>query len=1130
MNKKKLAKNAAVALGFVGLAIAAPHLIPVIALASKDYFGGIFSSLFGDKDTQDSLGKIGVNVLAGVLTNLGSSAAEKIPGALSSEHSFHLETALATTYLESLDALSLKIKAQSDGTLLEQSESVFPLLKARIERALNEKNLDLLFPVQDEVSAQGVPTVRAFANRLSAEDLTLSLADADKMKAMIADDIEITLRRWLNEERAYQGGSLGLGPDVQLPEPLRSYLREELLLELPQRMGEVVKRDDFNKSWLAFQQAHLQAVLHSVRSIEGSHGALVRKVEEVAGLSRLVEEIAIKLSDFLSNARLPQDALGELLAQYREDLAALEGSLYRKIDESTERLSREGGESERRLSAQLREGEEKILSAIQSGRIVIPPTRLHQLPPPSRDFVGREEELNKLLGQARNGVTISGLQGMGGVGKTALALKLADILKADYPDAQFYLDLKGVSPRDKSGFSQDPLDSGDVMWHVISSYNPEAKRPESEEELRAVYYSLLEGKKALLLLDNAKGAEQIEPSMPPVTCFVIATSRQHFALTGMYDLNLEKMSPADAEKLLLKIAPRIGEHAGQIARQCDYLPLALELAAKALVKARTLAPTDLIRQLQDRQKRLGLVEASFSLSYDLLSEEQQRLWRYLAVFPETFDEQAASTLWGVDADGSKDMLAELDGYSLLEWNEATRRFRLHDLARDFADVRLSEQDRETAQRNHAKHYLQVLALANQLYQQGYDSVTQGLALLDLERVNIEAGHAWAANIFEHDSEAASLSVKYAISGRHILGLRQHPNEFIQWYELALGAARKIGARKEEGDCLDSLGLAYSRKGESLMALLYHEQALEIARELNDQKGMEISLGNIGSVYKELSDYRKAIDYHEQAMIIAREIGNRKGEGANLNNMANAYAELGYVNKAIEYLEQALAIAHETGDRRGESIRLSNLGSTYTDIGEYEKAIQCHERSLAISREIGDRRGESQDLGNIGLVYAELGKFDKAAEYHLQALAIARELEDKNGESSDLGNLGAAYLRLGRVEEAMDCFERSIAIARETGNRQNVLTQLGNMGVAYSQTGQAEKGIELINQAVAIAREIGSREGEGNQLGNLGEIYSLMGDTDKAIEFYKAALIIFEEIGSPSKNVVRQSIETLLEEK
>lgn len=121
---------------------------------------------------------------------------------------------------------------------------------------------------------------------------------------------------------------------------------------------------------------------------------------------------------------------------------------------------------------------------------------LHQLPAPPRDFTGRREEIDELLREMENGVSISGLHGMGGVGKTALALKLADILKDRYPDAQFYLDLKGVSER--------ALSPADAMAHICRAYHPEAKLPDQEAELSAIYNSVLHGKSALLLMDNAK--------------------------------------------------------------------------------------------------------------------------------------------------------------------------------------------------------------------------------------------------------------------------------------------------------------------------------------------------------------------------------------------------------------------------------------------------------------------------------------------------------------------------------------------------------------------------------------------------------------------------------------------------
>src|SRR6185369_9394199 len=198
-----------------------------------------------------------------------------------------------------------------------------------------------------------------------------------------------------------------------------------------------------------------------------------------------------------------------------------------------------------------------------------------QVPPPPGDFTGREDEQRELLAAIeQGGLTISGLQGMGGIGKTALALKLVEQLKPRYPDAQLYLDLKGASAQ--------PLPAAEALAHVIRSYHPAAKLPESETDLRGLYLSVLEGQRALLLMDNAAGAAQVEPLIPPAGCLLLVTSRRHFILPGLAAKNLDALTAADARSLLLAIAPRIGESANEIAKLCGYLPLALRMAASAL--------------------------------------------------------------------------------------------------------------------------------------------------------------------------------------------------------------------------------------------------------------------------------------------------------------------------------------------------------------------------------------------------------------------------------------------------------------------------------------------------------------------------------------------------------------------
>ncbi|MDQ3258274.1 MAG: hypothetical protein M3R15_31050 [Acidobacteriota bacterium] len=184
-----------------------------------------------------------------------------------------------------------------------------------------------------------------------------------------------------------------------------------------------------------------------------------------------------------------------------------------------------------------------------------------------------------------------------------------------------------------------------------------------------------------------------------------------------------------------------------MADQCGYLPIALCAAASALKAKRTLSPEDYLKRLRDKKERLKLhdevrdltVEACFSLSYELLDEELQRRWRMLAIFPTDFDAPAAAAVWQTDVDAAKDALAELEEYSLLEWEETARRYSLHDLARDFADTRLGATEREQAGLLHAAHYLQILLTTDDLYLKGNEAIAEGLSLFDNERVNIEAG-------------------------------------------------------------------------------------------------------------------------------------------------------------------------------------------------------------------------------------------------------------------------------------------------------------------------------------------------------------------------------------------------------
>ena len=622
---------------------------------------------------------------------------------------------------------------------------------------------------------------------------------------------------------------------------------------------------------------------------------------------------------------------------------------------------------------------------------------LHQLRPPVGDFVGREQEIETLINALRHDsrVCISGMNGMGGIGKTELALFVAQRLTNDYPDAQFFINLQGTD--------SNPRSPQDVMANCLRAFlGPEARLPEDLEQLSQLYRSQLSGKRVLLLLDNASNSAQVRSLLPPTGCALLVTSRQTITLPGMTPLTLDLLTEKEARDMLLKIVPRAEAAAERICQLCGYLPLAIRAAGSLLAIMADLDPLDYAAQLNDERNRLkriggeGVeidVAASFNLSYARLTPEAARVFRLLSVFPGTFNAAAAEV---VCDDVGHIRLSELVQRSLVLHDESTKRYRLHDLARLFADAKLSVVERAAGQKRHATHYKDVLAATNTLYSQGGEALARGLALFDLESGNIQEGHAWVAE--KHvavDDNVARLGIAYPVAGANILLLRQHSREQIRWLEIALPAAKRLKRRADEGRTLGNLGVAYRRLGENQRAIQFYEQALLILCESGDRRGEGNALNCLGLAYAALGDTQRAIQFYEQQLTIAREITDRGGEGRALGNLGIAYRRLGQTQRAIQLYEQALLIHRQIGDRISEGHSLVNLGIAYRLLGETQRAIQFYEQALLIHCELGDRRGEAASLWNMSLALDQLGKRAEAIRHAERSLMIRKQIEDPN---------------------------------------------------------------------------------------------------------------------------------------
>jgi tetratricopeptide (TPR) repeat protein len=623
----------------------------------------------------------------------------------------------------------------------------------------------------------------------------------------------------------------------------------------------------------------------------------------------------------------------------------------------------------------------------------------HQLRAPVGDFVGREKEIDELLAALRGGASaaISGISGMGGIGKTELAFYVANELRDTYPDAQLVLDMRGTD--------DPPRDAGDALAACIRAFaGVEQRLPDDLQALTLIYRNVLDGKRALILLDNARDSAQARPLMPPAGSALLVTSRETVALPGMKRVTLEQLEPAEARELLTGIAPRVrADVADRICFLCGYLPLAIRAAGSLLDITRDLAPNTYAEQLQDERRRLELigregvdldVEASFGLSYARLAPDAARVFRQLAVFPASFVARAEETTC---EDPAHKHLSELLRRNLVRYNEEAQRYSLHDLARLFADSRMSDEEGRATRMRHATHYLTVLWECDAFYKKGGDAIKSAIALFDVERRNIEAGQKWACRHSSGNEAAARLCNEYPDAGAYVLSLRQHPREFISWFEAALGAACQLKDRASEGRHSGNLGVAYADLGEMRRAIEFYEQALVVLREIGDRRGESAALSNLGYTYANQGETRRGVELHEQALTVSREIDDRLGEENALGNLGNTYADLGETRRAVEFYEQALEIARDIGDRRGEGNCLGNLGITYKTLGETRRAIEFYELSLAIKREIGDRRGEANTLFNIGVVLDKLGDRATAIANVEAALEIFEQIESPYAE-------------------------------------------------------------------------------------------------------------------------------------
>ncbi|MGH3401808.1 MAG: BTAD domain-containing putative transcriptional regulator [Streptosporangiaceae bacterium] len=646
-----------------------------------------------------------------------------------------------------------------------------------------------------------------------------------------------------------------------------------------------------------------------------------------------------------------------------------------------------------------------------------------QLPPLGTTLAGRADELTVLDALRRRppsgpgSVMISVISGTAGVGKTALAVYWAHQVADTFPSGQLYANLRGFGP------GRDPVPPGEVLREFLGALGLPAEAIPAELDARtALYRTVLAGRQMLILLDNARDAEQVRPLLPSSSgCMVLVTSRSWLAglaaAEAAVPITLDVLTQADAQALLAQrlSAERLHQEqaaAEELAAQCARLPLALSVAAARAAEHPGFLLDAVVTELRDKQHRLDALEtgdptsgvrAVLSWSYESLSGPAARLFRLAAAAHPGPDltAPAAASLAGISLPEARRTLAELVRASLLT-EQAVGRFSCHDLLRAYAaelsQARDTDADRDAALRRILDHYLHACASLSRLFEtprrqvclappapgvqpEAFADRPRALTWLEAERPTLLAAVDQAERAgFDVHAWQLGWAMAYAFTSQ------------CWWHDLAdvqrsaVRAATRLGDRTAQAHALHGLGRVLGLTGRAAEGCKKLSQAAAIFADLEDDNSRATALHHLALTLAEDGRYSDAIEHSGKACELFRAVGSPNGEAGALNNIGWFHLQLGEYEQALPFIRQAVRTFRQLGDRHGEAIALDSLGWTHHHLGHQTLAVACLRQALSAVREFSDRRVQANILSNLGDAHDAVGQTAAARHDWTEALS------------------------------------------------------------------------------------------------------------------------------------------------
>jgi tetratricopeptide (TPR) repeat protein len=770
------------------------------------------------------------------------------------------------------------------------------------------------------------------------------------------------------------------------------------------------------------------------------------------------------------------------------------------------------------------------------GPAPVPRAVRYSLPPDTAAFTGRDTELDRITAGVTDAAGSGGvvtIDGMPGVGKTALAVHVAHRLRERFPDRQWFVDLLAHTP------GQDPVVAQTALAGLLAAAGMDTRTlPGELGGLAGLWRDRLAGQRSLLILDNAASSAQVAPLLPGGDgCLVLVTSRRHLGdLPGaVVPVLLDALAPSQAEEMFLRLAPcaaGAGEAVHELTRLAGYLPLAISLLARVYARHPSWTLADLIRETQASLLTLAAekhsVAAAFDVSYRYLTPGQQQFFRCLGLHPgTTIDAYAAAALTGVSLQEAGEHLDAMHGEGLLT-EAGCRRYGMHDLIRRYARDRAAADPaagRDRALDRLLDYYQHVAAITETLMGRPARNKV-ALAHAPAAVPDLPDGPralAWARTerasllaCLDHATRARQHTRIVALTASVTALLRQDGPwaDAITRHCAAIGAARHLGDLRGQASALRELGVVQGLTGAYPGAAEALEEALSIFRDLGDQPGEADALNELGTILRLVGDYPRAAEALEEALRIFRKLGDRPGEAAAVRELgAVRYMTFDYPG-AIEALVESLVTYRDLGDRTGQARALSHLGAVRRQTVDYPGATRALEEALGISRDLGDRTGQARALSYLGGVRRLTGDYPGATRALEEALGISRDLGNRLSQANILNYLGEIRQLVGDYPGAIEALVESLATYRDLGDRLGQANALNDLGTVRRLTGDYPGAAAAHQEALGTYRDLGDKGGQAEVLNETGALYRVSGDLGRAGACHRQALALAREIDSP----------------